>query len=240
MKIIPAIDIIDGKCVRLTQGNYGQMKVYRDDPVNVAKEFEEAELKYLHVVDLEGAKKGRVVNWEALEEIILETTLEIDFGGGVKSDEEVERLLDLNVNQINIGSMAVKEPDKVAQWLKKYGRSNFILSADVKEEQLQIDGWQNSTQMSIYDLVKRFEPEGLESIACTDISNDGMMMGVNLALYKKLRKRYPKLKIIASGGVSSMEDLDKLRYIGMDGAIIGKAIYEKKISLTELTNFRPD
>jgi phosphoribosylformimino-5-aminoimidazole carboxamide ribotide isomerase len=237
MKIIPAIDLIDGKCVRLTQGNYGQMKVYRDDPVNVAKEFEEAELKYLHVVDLEGAKKGKVVNWEALEEIIMETTLEIDFGGGVKSEDEIERLLDLNVNQINLGSMAVKEPEKVSRWLKQYGPSNFILSADVKEEQIQIDGWQNATQMSIYDLVKRFEQYGLESIACTDITNDGMLMGVNLALYKKLRKRYPKLKIIASGGVSSIEDLDKLRYIGMDGAIIGKAIYEKKISLTELTNF---
>jgi phosphoribosylformimino-5-aminoimidazole carboxamide ribotide isomerase len=237
MKIIPAIDIIDGKCVRLTQGNYGQMKVYRDDPVNVAKEFEEAELKYLHVVDLEGAKKGRVVNWDALEEIIMETTLEIDFGGGVKSEDEIERLLDLNVNQINLGSMAVKEPEKVSQWLKQYGASNFILSADVKEEQIQIDGWQNATQMSIYDLVKKFEKDGLESIACTDITNDGMLMGVNLALYKKLRKRYPKLKIIASGGVTSMEDLDKLRYIGMDGAIIGKAIYEKKISLRELTNF---
>jgi phosphoribosylformimino-5-aminoimidazole carboxamide ribotide isomerase len=237
MKIIPAIDIIDGKCVRLTQGNFGQMKVYRDDPVNVAKEFEEAELKYLHVVDLEGAKKGRVVNWDALEEIIMETTLEIDFGGGVKTEEEVERLLDLNINQISIGSMAVKEPDKFSLWLKEFGPSNFILSADVREELIQINGWQDSTPMNIYDLIKKFEQEGLESIACTDISNDGMLMGVNLALYKKLKKRFPKLKIIASGGVSSIEDLDKLRYIGMDGAIIGKAIYENKISLTELTNF---
>jgi phosphoribosylformimino-5-aminoimidazole carboxamide ribotide isomerase len=237
MKIIPAIDIIDGKCVRLTQGNFGQMKVYRDDPVNVAKEFEEAELKYLHVVDLEGAKKGRVMNWEALEEIIMETTLEIDFGGGVKTEEEVERLLDLNVNQINVGSMAVKEPEKFSSWLKEFGPSNFILSADVKEEMIQINGWQDSTPMNIYDLIKRFEQEGLDSIACTDISNDGMLMGVNLALYKKLKKRFPKLKITASGGVSSMDDLDKLKYIGMDGVIIGKAIYEKRISLTELTNF---
>jgi phosphoribosylformimino-5-aminoimidazole carboxamide ribotide isomerase len=223
--------------VRLTQGNFGQMKVYRDDPVNVAKEFEEAELKYLHVVDLEGAKKGRVMNWEALEEIIMETTLEIDFGGGVKTEEEVERLLDLNVNQINVGSMAVKEPEKFSSWLKEFGPSNFILSADVKEEMIQINGWQDSTPMNIYDLIKRFEQEGLDSIACTDISNDGMLMGVNLALYKKLKKRFPKLKITASGGVSSMDDLDKLKYIGMDGVIIGKAIYEKRISLTELTNF---
>jgi phosphoribosylformimino-5-aminoimidazole carboxamide ribotide isomerase len=237
MRVIPAIDIIDGKCVRLTQGDYGQMKVYRTDPVDVAREFEDADLKYLHVVDLEGAKKGHVMNWNALQEILTETSLEIDFGGGVKTDEDVERLLDMNVNQINIGSLAVKEPDKFAGWIKRYGASNFILSADVKGEFIQVNGWQDSTPTNIYDLVAQFESLGMQYITCTDISNDGMLQGVNLALYKKLKKRFPKLKIIASGGVSSIEDIEKLEYIGVFGTIIGKAIYEKKIQLRELTQF---
>jgi phosphoribosylformimino-5-aminoimidazole carboxamide ribotide isomerase len=237
MKIIPAIDIIDGKCVRLTQGDYGLMKVYRTDPVDVAKEFEDADLKYLHVVDLEGAKKGKVVNWKAIERILTETALEIDFGGGVKTDFEVERLLDLNVNQINIGSLAIKEPEKFIGWIKRYGASNFILSADVKAELIQINGWQEGTQTSIFDLVSKFEAEGLQYLTCTDISNDGMLQGVNLSLYKKLKNRFPKLKIIASGGVSGIEDLEKLKYIGIHGTIVGKAIYEKKIRLSELTNF---
>jgi phosphoribosylformimino-5-aminoimidazole carboxamide ribotide isomerase len=237
MKIIPAIDIIEGKCVRLTQGDYGQMKVYRTDPVAVAKEFEDADLKYLHIVDLEGAKKGEVINWDALHDILTETSLEIDFGGGVKTDEEVERLLDMNVNQINIGSVAVKEPAKLAGWIKKWGASNFVLSADVKGEHIQVNGWQDSTQTNIYDLITEFEKIGLEYLTCTDIANDGMLQGVNLSLYKKLRKRFPRLKIIASGGVSSIEDLEKLEYIGIHGTIIGKAIYEKKIKLSELTQF---
>jgi len=237
MRIIPAIDIIDGKCVRLTQGDYGLMKVYRTDPVDVAKEFEDADLKYLHIVDLEGAKKGEVVNWDALQEILTKTSLEIDFGGGIKTDEEVERLLDMNVNQINIGSLAVKEPEKFAGWINRFGASNFILSADVKNEQIQVNGWQDATQTNIYDLVTQFEKLGLEYITCTDISNDGMLQGVNLALYKKLRNRFPKLKIVASGGVGSIEDLEKLNYIGVFGTIVGKAIYEKKIQLSELTHF---
>lgn len=237
MRIIPAIDIIDGKCVRLTQGDYGQTKVYRDDPVDVALEFEDADLKYLHVVDLEGAKKGKVVNWKAIEDIITKTSLEIDFGGGVKTEDEVERLLDMNINQINIGSLAVKEPDKLIDWMDQFGASNFILSADVKEEQIQVNGWQEATALSIYDLIGKFQAHGLEYVTCTDISNDGMLQGVNLALYKKLRNRYPKLKLTASGGVGSMEDLEKLKYIGVQGVIVGKAIYEKRVTLTELANF---
>ena len=237
MKIIPAIDIIDGKCVRLTQGDYGQTKVYRDDPVDVAKEFEDADLKYLHVVDLDGAKKGKVINWNAIENIITKTSLEIDFGGGVKTEEEVERLLDMNINQINIGSLAVKEPDKFISWIKKFGASNFILSADVKEEQIKVSGWLEDSKMNIYDLVTQFQNKGLEFVTCTDISNDGMLQGVNLALYKKLKNRFPTLKITASGGVSGMEDLEKLKYIGVHGVIVGKAIYEKRIKLSELANF---
>lgn len=237
MKIIPAIDLIEGKCVRLTQGNYGQMKIYREDPVDVAKEFEDADLKYIHIVDLEGAKKGKVINWRALENILVKTSLEIDFGGGVKTEEDVSQLLDMNINQINVGSMAIKQPEVFTGWMNKYGPSNFILSADVRDEQIQINGWQEGTNTNIFDMVSFFEKEGLQYITCTDISNDGMMEGVNLCLYKKLRNRFPKLKIMASGGVRDKDDLDKLKYIGMHGVIIGKAIYEKKIQLSELAQF---
>lgn len=237
MRIIPAIDIIDGKCVRLTQGDYGQMKVYRTNPVDVAKEFEDADLKYLHVVDLDGARKGHVVNWDALQDILNETSLEIDFGGGVKTEAEVERLIDMNVNQINVGSLAIKEPEKFSSWINRWGADAFILSADVKNEIIQVNGWQESTQTNIFDLIEQYEKSGLQYITCTDITNDGMLQGVNALLYKKLHKRFPKLQIIASGGVSGIEDVEKLKYIGVFGVIIGKAIYEKKIKLSELTQY---
>jgi len=223
MRIIPAIDIIDGKCVRLTQGDYGKMKVYREDPLEVAKEFEDANLEYLHLVDLDGAKKGKVVNWEVIEAIQEKTTLKVDFGGGVKSKKEVEELLDLGIHQINIGSLAVKQPDEFTRWLKKYGPENFILSADV--------------MLRLTDLAKQFEKAGLEYIACTDIRTDGTLKGPNVNLYRKLKKQFPKLKIIAGGGISSMDDLRELKYLKIDGAIIGKAIYENKITLSELRNF---
>ncbi len=237
MRIIPAIDIIGGKCVRLTQGDYGQMKVYREDPLEVAREFERADLEYLHLVDLDGAKKGKVVNWTVVEEIQEKTTLKVDFGGGVKSKEEVEALLDLGINQINIGSLAVKHPEEFSSWLKQYGPENFILSADVVDDNVMINGWLESTSLRLVDLAARFETEGLEYITCTDIRNDGTLKGPNLNLYRRLKLRFPKLKIIASGGVSSISDLKELKYIKVDGVIIGKAIYEKKIKLSELKNF---
>ncbi|MBY0435413.1 MAG: 1-(5-phosphoribosyl)-5-[(5-phosphoribosylamino)methylideneamino]imidazole-4-carboxamide isomerase [Cyclobacteriaceae bacterium] len=234
MKIFPAIDIINGKCVRLTQGDYGKMKVYREDPVEVAKEFEQADLEYLHLVDLDGAKKGKVVNWKVIDSIQAETALKVDFGGGVKTEEEVEELLDLGIEQINIGSLAVKEPEKFIEWIKKYGSENFILSADVRNEQVQLTGWTESAAVSIYDLTARFEKEGLKYVTCTDIATDGTLQGPNVGLYRKLKSRFPSLKITASGGISSISDLEELKYINVHGAIVGKAIYEQKITLPAL------
>lgn len=237
MKIIPAIDIIKGKCVRLTQGDFGKAKVYREDPLEVAKEFEDADLEYLHLVDLDGALKGKVINWSVIESIQAHTALKVDFGGGVKTEEEVERLLDLGIDQINIGSIAAREPETFSSWLQKYGPENFILSADVKEEMVLSHGWTEQTSLTIYDLVAVFEKEGLEFLTCTDINSDGMLQGPNFGLYKKLKKRYPNLKLIASGGISSTEDLAELAYTNMYAAIVGKAIYEHKIELRELKNF---
>jgi phosphoribosylformimino-5-aminoimidazole carboxamide ribotide isomerase len=238
MRIIPAIDIIDGKCVRLTQGDYRQKKIYREDPVEVALEFQNADLENLHLVDLDGAKQGHVVNWDVIREIQEKTALNIDFGGGVKTDEEVEQLLDLGVHRINIGSIAVKEPEKFSKWLKKYGAENFVLSADVKGENVSINGWLEDTKFRLFDLVAEFEKNGLEYLTCTDIATDGTLNGPNLGLYKKLVKRFPKLKVVASGGVGSMDDLRELKYTNVYGAIVGKALYEGKIKLTELREFQ--
>lgn len=236
MRIIPAIDLIGGKCVRLTQGDYGQMKVYREDPLEVAREFEDADLEYLHLIDLDGAKKGKVVNWKVIEEIQEKTSLKVDFGGGVKTRQEVEQLLDLGINQINIGSLAVKQPEKFIEWLNKFGADNFILSADVRDDHVMINGWLEATSLRLFDLVSQFEKKGLTYLACTDVRTDGMLLGPNFSLYKKIKKRFPRLKIIASGGISSLDDLKELKYIKVDGAIVGKAIYENKIKLEDLSN----
>jgi phosphoribosylformimino-5-aminoimidazole carboxamide ribotide isomerase len=234
MRIIPAIDIIDGKCVRLTQGDFGQMKIYNEDPVEVAKGFEDADLEYLHLVDLDGAKKGRVVNWEVIEQIQEKTALKVDFGGGVSTEEDISQLLDLGVNQINIGSMAVKHPEVFIEWIVKFSAENFILSADVQDDNVFINGWLESSDLRLFDLVTKFEQAGLEYLCCTDIRSDGMLKGPNLDLYKNLKARFPKLKVIASGGVSSLQDLRNLKSLNVDAAIIGKAIYEQKIKLTDL------
>ncbi len=234
MKIIPAIDIIGGKCVRLTQGDYGKMKVYRENPVEVAREFEAADLEYLHLVDLDGAKKGRVVNWKIIESIQAETALKVDFGGGVKTEQEVEELLELGIEQINIGSMAVRNPELFIDLMRQFGSENFILSTDVKNEVIQMSGWTEETPLTVYNLVNQFISKGLEYISCTDIHTDGMLQGPNFGLYKKLMSRYPDLHIIASGGISSLKDLEELNYLKIHGAIVGKAIYENKIKLSEL------
>jgi len=234
MKIIPAIDIIDGKCVRLTQGDFGQMKIYRENPVDVALEFQDADLEYLHIVDLDGAKKGKVVNWHVVEEIQSRTAMSVDFGGGISEDDEVEYLLELGISQINIGSLAIKKPEKFTHWLNKYGAENFILSADVRNENVMINGWLESADYRVLDLADQFIAQGLEYLTCTDIASDGMLKGPNFDLYKKMKERFPSLKITASGGISSMEDLEKLKQLNLYGAIIGKAIYEGRISLKDL------
>lgn len=237
MKIIAAIDIMEGKCVRLTQGNFCKIKIYDEDPVDMAKKFEDADIENVHIVDLEGAQKGAVTNWQTLEDIRANTALRIDFGGGVKTTEDVEELLELNIDRINVGSVAVREPEKFKEWIKLFGADNFILSTDVKGNEIKVNGWQDQTGVTIYDIIGQYEPTGLQHITSTDISADGMLAGPNFALYKKLIKRFPNLKFTASGGVSSMEDLESLKYIGVYGTIIGKAIYEGRISLSQLAAF---
>ena len=237
MKIIAAIDIMEGKCVRLTQGDFGKIKVYDEDPVDMARKFEDADLENIHVVDLEGAQTGSVVNWNTLEDIRANTALRIDFGGGVKTTEDVEQLLELNIDRINVGSVAVREPEKFREWIDRFGPDNFILSTDVKGTEIKVSGWQEKTGVTIYDIIQQYEPTGIQHVTCTDISADGTLDGPNFALYKLLHKRFPKIKLTASGGVASMEDLEKLKYIGVHGVIIGKAIYEGRISLAQLAAF---
>lgn len=234
MRIIPAIDIIDGKCVRLTQGDYGQKKVYNENPLEVAKSFEDAGLNYLHLVDLDGAKAGTVVNWPVVSEITSKTNLKVDFGGGIKKEKDILELLALGVKQVNLGSIAVKEPEIVYGWIKKFGADKIILSADVKYEKIQISGWQENAAIAINDFIERFQTNGTKYVTCTDISTDGMLAGPNINLYKKLLKLFPEIKLIASGGVSSIHDVNELNALGLDGVIIGKAIYEGKIQLEDL------
>jgi phosphoribosylformimino-5-aminoimidazole carboxamide ribotide isomerase len=237
MKIIPAIDVLNGKCVRLTQGDFGKMKIYSEDPLKVALQFQDADLEYLHVVDLDGAKNGKVINWNVITELQERTALQIDVGGGIKTEKEVEQLLSYDINQLNIGSLSVTQPEKFKQWLTDYGAENFILSADVRDENVMMSGWSKSAKINLFDLIEEYAAYGLTYVTCTDISRDGMLEGPNLELYAKLRERFPNLKINASGGITTLSDLSKLKSLGMDGAIIGKAIYEERIKLSELKPF---
>jgi phosphoribosylformimino-5-aminoimidazole carboxamide ribotide isomerase len=233
MRIIPAIDVIDGKCVRLTQGDYAQKKIYNENPLEVAKEFEEAGLKFLHLVDLDGAKAGKVTNWKVVESICKQTGLEVDFGGGIKTEEEIQRLFDCGVKQINLGSIAVKDPKKVADWIDKFTSEKIILSADVKNKMIAISGWQESAGIPITNFLADYILHGIKYVTCTDISVDGMLTGPSIELYKKILKDFPQLNLIASGGVSSLDDLRGLKQIGVSGVIVGKAIYEGRIKLEE-------
>jgi len=234
MRIIPAIDIIDGKCVRLKQGDYAQKKVYNENPLDVAKSFEDAGLTHLHLVDLDGAKAGKVISWKVVERITSDTNLYVDFGGGIKTLDEISKLLSLGVHQVNLGSIAVKEPEKITDWLKKFGADKIILSADVKDEVISINGWQENSSIRIVAFLKDYVQKGIEHVTCTDISTDGMLTGPNIELYKKILLSFPQLHLIASGGVSCIEDLHELKRIGVDGVIVGKAIYEGKIHLNDL------
>lgn len=234
MRTIPAIDIIDGKCVRLTQGDYSQKKVYNENPLEIAKSFEDAGLQYLHLVDLDGAKAGKVVNWGVIDSIAKHTRLNVDFGGGIKTDEEISKLFEAGVKQVNLGSIAVKNQDLVQRWIEIYGADQIILSADVKNEKIAISGWLEDSSISIYDFIRDYLAKGIRYITCTDISTDGMLQGPNVALYKKLLQTFPEIKLIASGGVSSLHDLHDLQKLKVDGVIIGKAIYEGRISLSDL------
>jgi phosphoribosylformimino-5-aminoimidazole carboxamide ribotide isomerase len=237
MKIIPAIDIMDGKCVRLAQGNFGSKKIYDEDPLDVAMRFQDADIEHIHLVDLDGAERGTVTNWDTIEAIRANTALRIDFGGGVKTSQDVEMLLELNIDQINVGSVAVKEPEKFKEWIERFGADNFILSADVKGSSVKVSGWKESTAFTLYDLISRYLPDGIRTVTCTDIAADGMLSGPNFALYKKLINRFPESRINASGGIATIEDVEKLQYIGVSGVIIGKAIYEGRIKLEDLAVF---
>ena len=236
MRIIPAIDIIDGKCVRLTQGDYAQKVIYSEDPLEMARSFEDAGLTHLHLVDLDGAKNGKVTNWNVVEAIAKNTKLKVDFGGGIKTRDEVNKLLAAGVEQVNLGSIAVHEPDKVIAWMEEFGADSIILSADVKNEFISINGWQDKSTINIVTFLRDYVHRGIVNVTCTDISTDGMLTGPNFELYEKLLLSFPQLIVIASGGVSCVDDLIELKRIGVDGVIVGKAIYEGKITLEELIN----
>jgi phosphoribosylformimino-5-aminoimidazole carboxamide ribotide isomerase len=237
MQIIPAIDIIDGKCVRLTQGDYAQKTIYNENPLEVAKQFEAAGLKRLHLVDLDGAKAGTVKNWAVLQEIAAYTTLSIDFGGGIKKDKDLNIVFESGAAYATIGSLAVKEPDTFLEWLRVYGADKFILGADVKSEKIAVAGWLETTEINIYDFLQDYISKGILQSFCTDVSKDGKLEGPSIELYKNIVKKFPSLYFIASGGVSCLDDLTALKELGCSGAIVGKAIYEGRIALKDLTNF---
>lgn len=237
MRIIPAIDIIGGKCVRLSQGEYDSKKVYHENPLDVARMFEDNGIKYLHLVDLDGAKAKHVVNLKVLEDIVSKTRLIVDFGGGIKSDEDIKAVFENGATQVTVGSLAVSSPEKMEQWLSEYGSEKIILGADAKDGKIAISGWQTISTQSLTEFIGSYAAKGVEYVICTDISKDGMLQGSSVELYRQLRHDFPKLRFVASGGVTSISELSVLDELGMNGAIIGKAIYEGKISLTDLKAF---
>lgn len=237
MTIIPAIDIIDGKCVRLTKGDYSQKTIYNKDPLEVALQFEDAGLQRLHLVDLDGAKAGDVKNWKVLEKIAGKTKLSIDFSGGISTQNNLEITFNSGATFASIGSIAVKDEFTFTGWLLAYGADKFIIGADVKDEQILIKGWTESTSLTVFELIDKYKLKGVKQFFCTDISKDGLLEGPSVDLYKKIINEHPSIDLIASGGVSTIKDLEELREVGCSGAIIGKAIYENKISLTDLKKF---
>jgi phosphoribosylformimino-5-aminoimidazole carboxamide ribotide isomerase len=237
MEIIPAIDIIEGKCVRLTHGDYNRKKIYNEHPLEVAKEFEDAGLQRLHLVDLDGAKAGAVKNWKVLEAIAGKTGLVVDFGGGIKSEKDLTVVFDSGAALATIGSMAVKEADVFSAWVLRYGPGRFFLGADVKKEKITVSGWLEQTDIWVYDFIEQYMQKGLNQIFCTDVSKDGALEGPSVELYGNIVKKFPALHFVASGGVSSADDLYQLEEAGCKGVIIGKAIYEGRITLGELKSF---
>lgn len=237
MEIIPAIDIIDGKCVRLTQGDYAQKKVYNENPLEVAKQFEDAGIKRLHLVDLDGAKIGKVINLAVLERIASGTNLVIDFGGGIKTETTLISVFNAGANLATTGSIAAKEPETFYSWVQKYGAGKFLLGADVKNEKLAVSGWIEETDISVFDFIEKNITQGVKNIFCTDISKDGLLAGPAIDLYKRIIEKNPDVNLIASGGVSSIKDVEALKNNGCYGVIIGKAIYEGKILLKDLARF---
>ncbi len=234
MLIIPAIDIIDGKCVRLTQGDYNQKKVYNEHPLEVAKAFEGAGITHLHLVDLDGARARHIVNYKVLETIASKTSLTIDFGGGLKSDQDVHIAFESGAHQITGGTIAVKGAAIFTNWINKYGGDKIILGADVKDRKIAVHGWEETSDLDLFDFVADYQTKGIQRVICTDIAKDGMLEGAATDLYKELIDRFADLEIIASGGVSDLADLERLAEVGCHGAIVGKALYEGRIRLEDV------
>ncbi len=237
MRIIPAIDIIEGKCVRLTKGDYSTKKIYNENPLEIAKQFEAHGIEYLHLVDLDGAKSKKIVNHKILESIASRTNLKIDFGGGLKSEEDLKIAFDCGANQITAGSIVVKNESVFLDWLQKYGGKKIILGADANNGKIAISGWQEESNFDIIPFVEKYINKGIQYVISTDIAKDGMLEGPSFPLYKNMLAAIPNIKLIASGGISELAELPKLQELGCEGVIIGKAIYENRISLVELEKF---
>jgi phosphoribosylformimino-5-aminoimidazole carboxamide ribotide isomerase len=237
IQVIPAIDIIEGKCVRLSKGDFNSKKVYNEDPVEVAQQFEDAGISRLHVVDLDGAKTGTVNNLKVLEAIANSTKLIIDFGGGINKTDDVNSAFNAGASMISIGSVAVKKKDLLLEWVKHFGAAKFLLGADVMNNNIVIKGWTEATTIDVHDFITRYTQEGITNIFCTDVSKDGMLEGTSMDLYKDIISRNKLVHLIASGGVTSLQDVEQLNAIGCTGVIIGKAIYEGFITLEELKHY---
>ncbi len=240
MILIPAIDIINGQCVRLTKGAYDTKKVYSESPLDVAKSFEDAGVTHVHVVDLDGARAKHIVNYKILEQIATKTVLSVDFGGGIKSKDDLQTAFDCGARQVTLGSIAVDAPELVMDWLQKFGAERLILGADAKNRRIATHGWEKDSGIDVIDFVKDYTAKGFAYVLCTDVAKDGMLAGPSLELYYELLTELPELALIASGGVSNMDDLYQLEELGCAAAIIGKAIYEGNISLKELEKYQLD
>ena len=234
MEIIPAIDLINGKCVRLTEGDYSRKTEYALSPLEIAKQYQDHGIKRLHLVDLDGAKQGKVVNWQIAEQLALHTDLVIDFGGGVKTAAEVERIIDLGIEYVVVGSVAAKQPEVFADWIVRFGPNRFMLGADVRNEMIMVSGWLEKSSLSLMPFLETQINQGISNVFCTDISKDGKLEGPAVDLYRKIKLAFPAFNLIASGGVSSMDDIHALAMAGCNGVIIGKAIYEGRISIQDL------
>lgn len=237
MRIIPAIDIIDGKCVRLSKGDYDTKIIYNEIPLEVAKSFEAHGIEYLHLVDLDGAKSSRIVNYKILEQIASQTKLKIDFGGGLKSDADLKIAFESGANQITGGSIAVKNRAIFEQWIAEYGSDKIILGADAKNEKIAVSGWLENSEEDVLPFIQNYQDKGVKYVICTDIAKDGMLSGPSFDLYTKILTTFKGIKLIASGGISTFDELPQLAELGCEGTIIGKAIYERRISLKQLENY---
>ena len=237
IELIPAIDLIDGKCVRLTQGDYDSKKIYNEDPLEVAKMFEDCGIRRLHVVDLDGAREGRIINYAMLERLATRTSLIIDFGGGLKSDMDLDIAFNCGAQMVTGGSIAIKAPEKFLSWIKHYGCQKIILGADSRNGKIAINGWQNTTDKELIPFIEEYQKQGIRKVICTDISRDGMLQGPAIDLYRAIRKALPDIYLIASGGISSINDIEALEAADIPAVIFGKAIYEGRIQLKDLIRF---